>query len=311
MCHKKGLFRVDILQLYYFMNIVECNFNLSLAAKKIHISQPALSQFVSSFEKENEVKLFFRKNGRLQGLTEAGEHIYQYALKILSLADELNHVIHYASLRQKGTIRIGLPSLILENYFSGYFPKLSVENQDIQVTIVEQGSHVLRRQLIKEELDMAILIEPTMLDEDAYEQHIISIDEMVAFINKHHPLKHQEKITWQDLDDYPIATFNDNFMTHQLVTEQLAVNEINRPIQLTSSSWAYLMEATHETDIVTILPRPIVKHIDQERCIERQFKKPIPFNFTICRLKRDKYEPVKDHIYNQIIKFFYQPYEND
>ena len=85
MCHKKGLFRVDILQLYYFMNIVEYNFNLSLAAKKIHISQPALSQFVSSFEKENEVKLFFRKNGRLQGLTEAGEHIYQYALKILSL----------------------------------------------------------------------------------------------------------------------------------------------------------------------------------------------------------------------------------
>lgn len=52
---------MDILQLYYFINIVECNYNLSLAAKKIHISQPALSQFISNFENEKEILLFIEK----------------------------------------------------------------------------------------------------------------------------------------------------------------------------------------------------------------------------------------------------------
>lgn len=38
----------------YFINIVECGCNLSIAAKKIHISQSALSQFVTNFESTKE-----------------------------------------------------------------------------------------------------------------------------------------------------------------------------------------------------------------------------------------------------------------
>ncbi len=38
---------MDIVQMGYFINIVENNCNLSLAAKKIHISQSALSQFIT------------------------------------------------------------------------------------------------------------------------------------------------------------------------------------------------------------------------------------------------------------------------
>ena len=51
---------MDIIQMYYFINIVECNYNLSLAAKKIHISQPALSQFISNFEREKELNKKFK-----------------------------------------------------------------------------------------------------------------------------------------------------------------------------------------------------------------------------------------------------------
>ena len=42
------------------------------AAKKIHISQSALSQFVTNFEAAEGIQLFNRKNGRLESLTEAG-----------------------------------------------------------------------------------------------------------------------------------------------------------------------------------------------------------------------------------------------
>jgi DNA-binding transcriptional LysR family regulator len=48
---------MDIQQLYYFMNIVECGCNLSLAAKKIHITQSALSQLIINFETNEELKM--------------------------------------------------------------------------------------------------------------------------------------------------------------------------------------------------------------------------------------------------------------
>lgn len=41
---------MDINQMYYFKKIVESDFNLTEATKKIHISQSALSQFIAQLE---------------------------------------------------------------------------------------------------------------------------------------------------------------------------------------------------------------------------------------------------------------------
>lgn len=43
---------MDITQLKYFVCIVESDYNLSAASKKLHISQPALTQYIRKFEDE-------------------------------------------------------------------------------------------------------------------------------------------------------------------------------------------------------------------------------------------------------------------
>ena len=179
---------MDITQLNYFINIVECGCNLSLAAKKIHISQSALSQMITNFEKEEELNLFYRKNGRLEELTPSGTMLYQYALDMLKLHDEMKGMLRKESSKQKGTIRIGLPSLILRVLFSKFFSKFIVENPEIKIEIIEDGSHELRRMFLQKDLDYVVLIEPTNLDPKSFEEHVIQIDEMTAFMAPTHPL---------------------------------------------------------------------------------------------------------------------------
>lgn len=301
---------MDIVQLYYFINIVECNYNLSLAAKKIHISQPALSQFISNFENEKDVLLFNRKNGRLHSLTSAGERIYQYALKIMEQHEEMQEVVRLESLKQKGTIRIGLPSLILRVYFAHYFPKLSLKHPDVHIEITENGSNELRKMLIADEIDIAILIEPTSLDSKKHEQHVIEIDEMVAFMDSNHPIAQQETLQWKDLTGYPIGTFNKNFMTHQLVADKLKEVNIEDQIQFTSSSWDYLIEATRDEEIVTVLPRPVESFFEHDIFAVKYFDNFIPFNFRLCRPIKEKYSSVEDFVFEDIINHFYQPVNN-
>lgn len=301
---------MDIVQLYYFINIVECNYNLSLAAKKIHISQPALSQFISNFENEKDVLLFNRKNGRLHSLTSAGERIYQYALKIMEQHEEMQEVVRLESLKQKGTIRIGLPSLILRVYFARYFPKLSLKHPDVHIEITENGSNELRKMLIADEIDIAILIEPTSLDSKKHEQHVIEIDEMVAFMDSNHPIAQQETLQWKDLTGYPIGTFNKNFMTHQLVADKLKEVNIEDQIQFTSSSWDYLIEATRDEEIVTVLPRPVESFFEHDIFAVKYFDNFIPFNFRLCRPIKEKYSSVEDFVFEDIINHFYQPVDN-
>ena len=301
---------MDIIQMYYFINIVECNYNLSLAAKKIHISQPALSQFISNFEREKELTLFNRKNGRLQSLTPAGERIYQSALEITELHEQMEEVVRLESLKQKGTIRIGLPSLILRVYFSEYFPNLSLTHPDAHIEITENGSNELRKMLIAGEIDMAILIEPTSLDPKQYEQHVIEIDEMVAFMNIEHPKANKNKLTWQELKGFPIGTFNKNFMTHELVAGKLQEANIEDQIQFTSSTWDYLIEATRNKEIITILPRPVETFINSDAFAVKHFEDFIPFNFRLCRPLKDKYSSIEEFVYEDIINHFYEPIQN-
>lgn len=303
---------MDINQLKYFINIVECGFNLSLAARKIHISQSALSQFITNFENDEQLILFNRKqNGRLESLTSAGQKIYQHAQRIVALYDEMEETVRRESARQRGTIRIGIPSLVLRVFFSSFIPKFIFENKHIQIEFVEDGTLELRKMLIEKELNCAVLIEPTNLDLQKFDEHVIQIDEMTAFCSTNHPLSSQDTLDWEDIMAYPLATFNKNFMTYRLVREKIDKIDKTKLIQFLSSSWDYLIEATVETDIVTILPAPIHTYLSDEQIQQRKFADPIPFNVHLCRPIKDKYSAVEQMVYESILDYFYQPMDEE
>jgi DNA-binding transcriptional LysR family regulator len=303
---------MDINQLKYFINIVECGFNLSLAARKIHISQSALSQFITNFENDEQLILFNRKqNGRLESLTSAGQKIYQHAQRIVALYDEMEETVRRESARQRGTIRIGIPSLVLRVFFSSFIPKFIFENKHIQIEFVEDGTLELRKMLIEKELNCAVLIEPTNLDLQKFDEHVIQIDEMTAFCSTNHPLSSQNTLDWEDIMAYPLATFNKNFMTYRLVREKIDKIDKTKSIQFLSSSWDYLIEATVETDIVTILPAPIHTYLIDEQIQQRKFADPIPFNVHLCRPIKDKYSAVEQMVYESILDYFYQPMDEE
>lgn len=300
---------MDINQMHYFINIVECGCNLSLTAKKIHISQSALSQFITQFEQNEDLLLFNRKNGRLDGLTEAGEKILRFAKEIVAKHEEMDLTIQNESAKQQGTIRLGIPSLILRVYFSHILPKLLLDNPNINIQIVEGGGVALRQKFLTDDLNYAILIEPTSLDDKQYEQHIIQMDEYVAFMDKNHPLAQKELLEWQDLASYQLATFNKTFTTYHALTEKLAKEKIKTKITYTSSTWDYLVDLTQGNQIITILPQPISHFVDQERYKMVRFRDFIPFNIWLCRPYKAKMSDVEAFVYEEILKLFYMPVE--
>lgn len=298
---------MDIQQLYYFMNIVECGCNLSLAAKKIHITQSALSQLIINFEANEELVLFYRKNGRLDSLTPSGEKLYAYAQEITQLHEKMTEMVRKEAAKQKGTIRIGMPSLVLSMFFSSFIPKFTLEHSDIQLEIVEGGSNDLRKMLFQNDLDYAILIDPTSLDPKTFEEHVIQIDEMTAFMDLSHPLSQKKQISWSDLAEYPIGTFNDSYTTNELVRAKLAKVDKLGQLKFESYSWDYLIAATKETDIITILPSPVERTIDSNFFVEVPFKDPIPFNVLLCRPIKTSYNDLEGLVYEAILSYFYQP----
>ena len=84
----KGAKIMDLREQKYVCALAECG-NLTRAAEKLYISQPALSIYINNLENSLGVKLFERIGKRFV-LTYAGERYVEAAQKMLDLKEHLD-----------------------------------------------------------------------------------------------------------------------------------------------------------------------------------------------------------------------------
>ena len=140
-------------QLHYVIKVAEER-SFSVAAKKLYIAQPSLSQFISKVEKELGYELFDRMATPLK-LTAAGEVYIKTAQEILNLEQAMENRLRDMGKSQYGKLTVGvspysglIPS-VLKRFFD-VFPNYKVDIQD------SVGTTERLRLLEKGELDLCI-----------------------------------------------------------------------------------------------------------------------------------------------------------
>lgn len=107
--------------------------NISKAAEKLFISQPALSYRIRQIENELNTKLFLRTNGSIL-LTPEGEVFYEYCHKMLREEEAVRQTMGNLSGEIRGTIKIAssinfadfeLPVLL--NQFTEKYPNVHIQ----------------------------------------------------------------------------------------------------------------------------------------------------------------------------------------
>lgn len=115
--------------------------NISAAAKRLSIVQPALSAQIKTLEKYYEVQLFKTGRGKRHiELTEAGEVFLSQAKLLCATEDTLNLNMQSFSKQTSGTLRFGVSHVrseyFLEQYlipFSKAHPQISFQFHDATV----------------------------------------------------------------------------------------------------------------------------------------------------------------------------------
>lgn len=280
-------------QLYYFIQIVQSDFNLSQASKQNHISQSALSQFIKNLEITEEVKLFEREGGRLIALTAAGEAMYNYAVEILEKADELTQVIGRESNYQKGIITIGVPTNFLRTYFTRFFPKMFFDNPELNLRIIEAGDLVVKQQLIDRKLQIAIIGHPTQLNTAEFFEHDIVETKITALMNPKHPLAKASRLTWSDLKNYRLVAQSANYSSYSSLVNKLKEVNITQQQLMTADSWDFLAEMAQRNQLVALLPTSpfdrYYKHLKNLGLIEVLIDDPVKLKWILAYPKKVKY----------------------
>jgi len=295
---------MDIRHLEYFIEIVDCKFNLSAASKKLLISQPALSQIVKSFETVENIQLFERNKGRLQGLTASGKVFYRNALLLTENYRNMRTELGEVSMAVRGKIRIGIPPLILGIAFSEILPIIIADNSDIEIEIVEAGSVELEKLLVTKSLDLAVLVQPTNIDEEIVNEFLIQESELVAFVGAGNPFVNRQKLNWSDLNNQTLALLDNSFMIGRKIIERLEEENVQPKKIITSSSWDFLLMATKKSNFVTIFQHPIKNIFLLNDIAAVPFYEPIPWKIAICQVKKARCSQIEKFVLETIIAYF-------
>ncbi len=140
--------------------------NFSLVAKKLNITQPALSKQILNLEAEIGIKLFDRNTVPLE-LTAAGKHFIREAKELLYKEEQLLKSMDYYKSGVAGDLVIGITPFRCSYMIADVIKKIRDKYPKITVRLNELGSNALRKEVAEGRFDFAIVnlpVDDSVLD---------------------------------------------------------------------------------------------------------------------------------------------------
>lgn len=168
--------------------------NITKAAEKLYMTQPAVSHTIHDLEEELHIQLFDRYGKRIY-LNETGKSFWQRVQRVLISYDELTQ--HLPLLEEEACIRIGSSITIANDHLPRHLHlfKELYPHTPVQVH-VESAANILMR-LERHEIDIA-LVEGVVPHEEWEKQFFSSYELLVVCASKN-PLSQKAIITWDDV----------------------------------------------------------------------------------------------------------------
>lgn len=246
---------MDIKQLSYFVQIA-ADESFSAAARKLFVSQPALSKAMKSLEQELSIKLFYSADRKTK-LTEAGERFYKKAQKLLEDYRDLIETAAENIGGERGHITLGLPPIVGSCLLTNLVARFYSQYPQIEFTLVEKGVNALQEDVMAGAIDMACVILP--LYSNQFDEQPLTSDKNVLLVSESHPLADCTSVDFSELANETFVLFNEEFTLYRQILTACRESGFEPNIAVTSSQWDFLTELVRENQGISILPRPILQ----------------------------------------------------
>lgn len=195
--------------------------SISASARKLHISQPALSRELKTFETRLGVQLFERMPRGMR-LTEAGCVLHEHSTRLFALEREAE-----AAMRDLVDARHGRLSLGASNTIGTYFlPRvlaiLRRERPEVNVSLFVGNTEQVARGVLDMHYMLGFIEGPlhlTGLDSFTFEQ-----DELVPVVSADHPLLERTQLSLGDIRKLPLLMREPGSGTRELIANKLKLH---------------------------------------------------------------------------------------
>ena len=285
---------MELRHLDYFLMVCETG-SLNAAAKKLYISQQALSKNMDTIEQELGQALFIRSPKGLQ-LTDAGHILRGEAREILRqhdhMIDRMNH------------LKSGKPDILKLSFYSGLFYQLGnnymqnfiLSHPDVQVQLFSYLDVSQARDNANYDVDLFFStnrLAGSSLDL-LYEYHT----PLCALMSENHRLASCSELCLDDLQNEAVITLNADYDTKNLLALQLERHNVTVDFCLGDTESDLIYWLVLNQDAVSFFAGP------EAYLPQGTVKKPIkdllvPWNFFIYG-KRNRLSPIAEDMIESV-----------
>ena len=245
-------------QLLYIVEVAKHN-SLSIAAQNLYVTQSAISQSITSLEKELGLKILHRSRGHGAVPTVEGRIILKHAYEVLRKFEEIKETAHSLNSMVGGELKVssipGLTTVLVKAFaaFKQDYPQVNIEINE------KSGSSVIE-DVRQQKIDIGLIAYSTdwniNMEGIAFES--LFEGKQKVYVSKHSPLAFTDAISSHEILDQTLVTYYGEFM-------QYFVHEFfnkNQPMKIlfTSNNSDGILQAIIESLAITFAPDFIMKN---------------------------------------------------
>lgn len=240
------------------------------------LTQSAITLQIQSLERDLGVKLFERKNNKLN-ITPKGKIFYSYCISYVNDIENLfKNFSEEIKNNQSYSLDIASNHVGISYILPKYIKELKSLYPSIKLKIRNLPRQDCIQRLLNNEIDMFLY--PKDINEvlDDFDFHSIVKYKPILLSHKNHPLSKKKKVTLGDISKYELVRIDPKFITLPAFEELLKAHKIKSNIEFEMSDWEILKKFVKANIGVAMISNIILEGEKEEDLVQTDLTEYFP-----------------------------------
>ena len=270
--------------------------SLTVAARELSISQPAVSQTIRLLEEELGAKLFTRVSRGIR-LTPEGELLYPYAEQAVKSLEQGEQKLREMLNLDLGEVRIGASDMTLRFYLLPYLETFHERFPSIKVNVTNAPTPATLDLLTEGKIDFGVVSTPFESGENIQVMPVKEIEDVFVAGRRFIAYKNR-MLDLQELEHMPIISLEQRTSTRSYMDRFLSENGvILQPEFELATSDMIVQFALRNLGVGSVMKEFARGDLDNGKLFELRFNKIIPKRrFCVVTDQKRKLSPAAERV---------------
>lgn len=229
--------------------------NFSRAAESLHMTQPAVSQYIKQFENEIGTRLLERNNKKVE-LTKAGEVVLHHVKEMLAVYSRMKILVDDLMQKAVGPIAIGASYTFGEYVLPGILANLQQKFPEIEPAVFIGNTKNVTDRTASRQLDIGIV--EGEVENKKLKVEKLADDRMMVVVPSGHPLAERRISSLQALQDETWIVREEGSGTREMTEKMFAERGFHPKKRMSFGSTQVIKEAVEAGLGVTFLSNWVI-----------------------------------------------------